>query len=596
MNIRKYDSLKENNIIRCPSCYSIPFIKYFNNEKREINFVCENNHNKTFSFNRFFNKIGKFHSNINYFCAECGEKILENNLIYCKNCNFLRCNKCIKNDKPNHIFEDLFKISINCQEHKKDYSSFCRTCNKNICQDCLNNHNSHDIIKNEDIILNEENINKIFTLFKEEESYLLKINKIVSDNISHYNDQKNIIFTLSKFKQQCRNEITFLKEILNLYLYFKELNCLNYQIIMNTREILNYKFIKISSDNHPIIVEFLLKNFSEQKKKINRILNDQSSTKSSDLKISNIYPYKLIKNHENYVTNIIQITDLRLASSSTDCSINIYNKHTYTLEIIIMEHKGGINYIYPIKENKILSSSTDSEIKIFQIQENSYFIEQILIGHISAVNKSILLSNDDIASCSWDKTVRIWTKNKNDGIYSQKLIIADYSEVIDSLFETNNKNLITSSFIERKLRFWNINSLENKNTLYNIKCNSKSNIFCMINNEILAVCGYYDCGIYLININNYSVVKIIKLSDNKKKNLLVNCIITLSNNTILTGEDLNQEGAFEQWELSKDNILNWNNIGIRKKTHNGGIVSLLQIDNNTFISCANGSIIKIWKC
>ena len=365
---------------------------------------------------------------------------------------------------------------------------------------------------------------------------------------------------------------------------------------MNTREILNYKFIKISSDNHPIIVEFLLKNFSEQKKKINRILNDQSSTKSSDLKISNIYPYKLIKNHENYVTNIIQITDLRLASSSTDCSINIYNKHTYTLEIIIMEHKGGINYIYPIKENKILSSSTDSEIKIFQIQENSYFIEQILIGHISAVNKSILLSNDDIASCSWDKTVRIWTKNKNDGIYSQKLIIADYSEVIDSLFETNNKNLITSSFIERKLRFWNINSLENKNTLYNIKCNSKSNIFCMINNEILAVCGYYDCGIYLININKYSVVKIIKLSDNKKKNLLVNCIITLSNNTILTGEDLNQEGAFEQWELSKDNILNWNNIGIRKKTHNGGIVSLLQIDNNTFISCANGSIIKIWKC
>ena len=596
MNKIKNDSSEENNIIRCPSCYTIPYITYLNNEKREINLICENNHNKIFSFNRFFNQIGKFHSNINYFCAECGEKILENNLIYCKNCNFLRCNKCIKNDKPNHIFEDLFKISINCQEHKKDYSSFCRTCNKNICQDCLKNHNSHDIIKNEDIILNEQNLNKIFTLFKEEESYLLKINKIVSDNISHYNDQKNIIFTLSKFKQQCRNEITFLKEILNLYLYFKELNSLNYQIIMNTREILNYKFIKISSDNHPIIVEFLLKNFSEQKKKINRILNDQSTIKSSDLKISNIYPYKLIKNHENYVTNIIQITDLRLASSSTDCSINIYNKHTYTLEIIIMEHKGGINYIYPIKENKILSSSTDSEIKIFQIQENSYFTEQILIGHISAVNKSILLSNDDIASCSWDKTVRIWTKNKNDGIYFQKLIIADYSEVIDSLFETNNKNLITSSFIERKLRFWNINSLENKNTLYNIKCNSKSNIFCMINNEILAVCGYYDCGIYLININNYSVVKIIKLSDDKKKNLLVNCIITLSNNTILTGEDLNQEGAFEQWELSKDNILNWNNIGIRKKTHNGGIVSLLQIDNNTFISCANGSIIKIWKC
>ena len=52
------------------------FIKYFNNEKREINFICENNHNKTFSFNRFFNKIGKFHSNINYFYAECWDKKL----------------------------------------------------------------------------------------------------------------------------------------------------------------------------------------------------------------------------------------------------------------------------------------------------------------------------------------------------------------------------------------------------------------------------------------------------------------------------------------------------------------------------------------
>ena len=593
MNKIKNDSSEENNIIRCPSCYTIPYITYLNNEKREIKLICENNHKKIFSFNRFFNQIGKFHSNINYFCAECGDKISNEKLIYCQNCNFLRCHKCKKNDKPNHILKDLCKISFICEEHDIVFSYFCNNCNKNICQNCINsiNHNSHNLIKNEDIILKEEEINQINNLFKEEESYLLKINKIVSDNISNYNDQRNIIFTLSKFKQQCRNEISFLKQILELYLYFNEKKILNHQIIMNIREILNYKFIKIQSDNHPEIIEFLLNNFSDKKNQIKKILHYQSKKKSSDLLIPNIYPFKLIKNHENYVTNIIQITDKRIASSSIDCSINIYNNNTFILDIIIMEHEKGINYITAINNNKILSSSTDSFIKIIKIKDNSYLVEQILLGHFSAVNKSILLSNNDIASCSWDRTVRIWTKDNKTNLYFQKIIICVYIEVIDSIFETNNKKLITASFIERQLRFWDIYSLDNKITFNNIICNSKSNIFCQINNDILAVCGYYNVGIYLIDIKNYKVVKII----NQMK-YLVNCIIILNNNTILTGEDCNQEGVFEQWNFDKDNILEWKNIGIRKKCHDGGIISLLQVDNDTFISCANGNIIKIWKC
>ena len=71
----------------------------------------------------------------------------------------------------------------------------------------------------------------------------------------------------------------------------------------------------------------------------------------------NLKDYKLIKTlteHENHITRVIILKDLRLCSSSFDGLIKIYDKETYETLLTIREHNFIVNYINQLKNNQLI--------------------------------------------------------------------------------------------------------------------------------------------------------------------------------------------------------------------------------------------------
>ena len=80
--------LKDNKILRCPTCLLIPSIKVnrFNNE---LEYECSNNHKEKGKFNEIYCKLIQI--NIN----ECSSKICKNkSKYYCIECYQLLCDEC----------------------------------------------------------------------------------------------------------------------------------------------------------------------------------------------------------------------------------------------------------------------------------------------------------------------------------------------------------------------------------------------------------------------------------------------------------------------------------------------------------------------
>jgi WD40 repeat protein len=133
----------------------------------------------------------------------------------------------------------------------------------------------------------------------------------------------------------------------------------------------------------------------------------------------NLKEYKLIKTiseHENHVTKVIILNDLRLCSSSFDGTIKIFDKDNYELLLIIKEHHFIINYVTQLKNNQLVSCGDDKTIIIYNLlPENKYEIFQKLLGHKTQVFKvleSEIFNNTIYSSCN-NGEIFLWEKKRN---------------------------------------------------------------------------------------------------------------------------------------------------------------------------------------
>ena len=140
--------------------------------------------------------------------------------------------------------------------------------------------------------------------------------------------------------------------------------------------------------------------------------------------------YKTIKSHNDSVQCIICLKDGRLASSSNDSTIKIYDLNTFKCQITIKEHLDSVFYITQLKNGNLVSSSEDSTIKIFKLLPNSkYNLIQTLNGHLNAVMKTIELSNLKLMSCSTDEKIKIWSKGKKNNLYECETTILENEKI-----------------------------------------------------------------------------------------------------------------------------------------------------------------------
>ena len=617
--------LLENDFIRCENCFLIPEIKLERiNKILKINLVCKNDHNKIYNLDKFFydknqnskknknnfnikNKLLNYKSNLNneneilinnekikniykniinnnnlnflkisfksnikYFCSDCGKNPFEiKNLILflCKNCKIFLCNECLLNHPKTHSFINLLNID---------------------------DFNEKNLISENDLI----NLNK---KINEHKIFLFNFIKIV---LNFEFNQNYFEFINDSIK-----EIFLFEKILNFYLISKQNNFFNLDLIKTIKNLISFDFLKIDLNlEKKTIINFLNEYFNEKissEKIIKNTFNNNNNNNNNietikindkNFLIKNIFCFKRLKFHENYVTSLITIKNY-LISSSTDTKIKVFNLKNFNFLLDINEHFYGINHLNIINEEKFifLSSGTDSLMKLIKIYEENinnnnnnkkYEIIQILKGHFSSVNKSLLLSNNKIASCSWDKNVIIWSNSLNENYFYQiETVLFSSNEVIDSIFECDNYQLITYCFILQTLQFWNFNNMNLNKKMFNVKLNSKNDIYAKIKVNIIAICGYFNEGIYIINTNTYIILNKIKINNG----IALTCIKKL-NNILFLGDD---EGKIIQTEIN--DLLEIKKISEKKNINIGKIFCILIYKNEFFITSGEEKIIKLWK-
>ena len=143
-----------------------------------------------------------------------------------------------------------------------------------------------------------------------------------------------------------------------------------------------------------------------------------------------------------------------------------------------------------------------------------------------------------------------------------------------SIFQINENKLVISSYFEKSIIFLNTKFWTIISTINNIDLSLSNEIFCMINNDILAVGGDLRSGIYFIDVKNHI------LKNQYKNNFFGYTILLNLENERFLGESFSGrcygESDDEEEDLLCTEIYQYDNIKIEPKLIKSGI------DRNNF--------------
>jgi len=288
-------NLKE---IICPECGEICKIKF--DDYKIILYECKNNHIlKNIEFENFIEtqNIGKFRVKCNN-CNKIEENIKYDKFYNCLKCNKYLCKFCkIIHDKEHKIIKYKDKNYI-CNIHNERYISYCNKCNKNLCLKCENEHkNENSLIYYKDIMPDINDTN--------EEEIKLKIKQF----------NNNIKYIIEKLNKTMNKIQAFYKMYFNITKIY-DLTNINYQILNNINEILNYNNKIILNDIKEIIKE------PDDYKKINKLIDLYNLIFNN----KNIMKYKIVKGEES----IKIFGNIFVKNNKDKCKI-VFEKKEYDL-------------------------------------------------------------------------------------------------------------------------------------------------------------------------------------------------------------------------------------------------------------------------
>ena len=472
---------------------------------------------QTYNFNTILNIYDFFEINNSLFIIQDYYKITLKKFLYNKKkLNILQIRNLI--NKINKILKVFYDIKLKIDNIKLD-NIFIKQLSNNIN------------LNNIEIILNPLNLN----------------NYIKKDEIIKRNIFKDIGFILYK-------------------LYFNEFPIYkNNQIILkNSKNILFQNLLNILFfDSQKNIINFDIY-FSHNFFKFN--IQDETTL------YKNYQNITTLKYHIFSVNSLLILFDGRIASSSYDKTIKIYNKYTYILEIDIIENNDNILYLFQSKDNILISCSFQI-INFFKINKNNYSLKQSITAHNNWIYKIIQLTNNQLVSCSDDGFIKFWEKKNESYININDYNLNDY--IYNILLDTKNDNII---FTTTCLNVLSLKS--NILSFKNIQCSEWNEALCLINQNILIIGGIKK--IYIFNLNNYILVNELDYVND------ILSINKINDNVFLIGDS---EGNLSKFEYEDYDLILINNIN---KAHNNYINSIVKY-NNFIITCSYDETIKFWS-
>lgn len=287
--------------------------------------------------------------------------------------------------------------------------------------------------------------------------------------------------------------------------------------------------------------------------------------------------FKEIKpiNYDVSIHHILLLHDGRIAPCSWGSSVNIINIDNDKCELTLTGHQDTVTYISQLENEKLITCSRDKSIKIWVITKTTVMCEQtIKNAHNNWINKIIPLSKDRMGSCSSDKTIKIWSSTPPYTIIST---MAGHKNLVSSIIQLKGQEFLLSGGEDKTMRIWSLSSFLCVTLITNIYFNRRNVI--EIGKYIAIACGN---NIKLINSLTFQIEK--SIEDNRVG--IIWSLIELRDNNILCGDS---EGRFFLYNIGS------NTVNIKDNAHEGGISSLMNINDHTFLSGSSIFSIKVWN-
>ena len=448
--------------------------------------------------------------------------------LYCLDCQCELCSRCQENHTKGHKIRSLSKYTVN-----NKFIEMCLTRVKN-------EKDNIELVEQyincfSDYMDDEKKMKKDLLYYIAQDKYALDIKECI---LKSYKEKKfiyNAIRNVRKLKFPWLNSINpdeldklkNKKEIYkNLNIYLIEGNLYDEQSMNNDNNSQddsdssddNISFFSLSQNNNhkirddnkeekinicfnnnteneneeKIVTNTSKKNRKEKEKKIkNEIKSKVQKKKLSDMKNF------LCEQDEITIECVLGLKNTNFALGLLSGDINIYKNDTlnknYTRILKISEHKSGINSLFELSNNSILTASSDRYLKKIHLLNNntSYKVEYIFNLHTSSVYKGIKLCTRHILSCGINDYLILWVNNEikeepnkdnninineNDINKYKTIKFIDAGQGISDIIETRPGNFVSAS---DTLQFWNFfseNSINNSHKKNKIIINNNVNI------------------------------------------------------------------------------------------------------------------------
>ena len=305
-------------------------------------------------------------------------------------------------------------------------------------------------------------------------------------------------------------------------------------------------------------------------------------TSYDNFNIESKEPKHILKYHTGAIRCSTILKDGRFVTGSSDKSIIIYNKETFKPDLIIKENNNSIFYLLELSSGELASCSEDNIIKLYNINGNDYKVIQILSGHKERITRIKEFRNKKLVSCSLDKSIIFYSKDNNE--YKQEYSIKTNGPNGPIIQTKDNEMCYHESFKSISyICFFDLNENKMINRISKISMPSYySDCFLMISKDLLLITGTNKISI--VNVNSYNLIRTIDVTGSS-------CIYTvclLNKDIILTGD---QKKRIIQWKIEDDNL---KLISKKENSHDDMIFTLLKLGNGLILTGGRDKLIKIW--
>ena len=170
---------------------------------------------------------------------------------FCNDCKNFFCEKCLSKHNHKNIFDYNYFIN-KCKYHpNNELIGFCYECKKPICKQCIYIHNNHEMKYMEKLEISKEILEKYKNKLEKgfnDINNLLKIKYGEELDICEYlfdNNSTSNFISLNNIEMKNVVSLRILKILLDLYYYHKNKKTLDYQIISNILNHINFEIVEI---------------------------------------------------------------------------------------------------------------------------------------------------------------------------------------------------------------------------------------------------------------------------------------------------------------------------------------------------------------